>query len=202
MKKIIVGITGASGSIFAHRIIESLLSLGHEVHLVVSSNGEKVCAYELNQSFETLINHYKSLTANESTGHSKCFVYDNADLFSQIASGSYKTDAMVVVPCSMGTLSKISQGLSESLLTRAADVMIKEQRKLVLVTRESPLSPIHLENMLKLSRLGVVIMPPVPAFYNKPQTLAESVDMSVGRILELLNVENPHHKIWRNENEI
>lgn len=202
MKKIIVGITGASGSIFAHRIIESLLSLGHEVHLVATSNGEKVCAYELDQSFKTLIKHYQSLSKNEIAQNARLFVYDNADLFSQIASGSYKTDAMVVVPCSMGTLAKISQGLSESLLTRAADVMIKEQRKLVLVTRESPLSPIHLENMLKLSRLGVMIMPPVPAFYNKPQTLAESVGMSVGRILEILNVENPHHKIWRNENEI
>ncbi len=196
MKKIIVGITGASGSIFAHRLIESLLELGHEVHLVATANGEKVCEYELNQSFKSLVKHYQSISISEGTTNSRLFIYDNEDLFSKIASGSYHTDAMVVLPCSMGTLARISQGLSDNLLNRAADVMIKEQRKLVLVTRESPLSPIHLENMLKLSRLGVVIMPPVPAFYNKPATLSESIDMSVGRILENLNVENPHHKVW------
>lgn len=197
MKKIIVGITGASGSIFAHRLIECLLELGHEVHLVATSNGEKVCAYELDQSFKALIKHYQGISLSQGGQNSRLFIYDNEDLFSQIASGSYKTDAMVVVPCSMGTLARISQGLSDNLLNRAADVMIKEQRKLVLVTRESPLSSIHLENMLKVSRLGVVIMPPVPAFYNKPATLSESIDMSVGRILEIIEVENPHHKVWR-----
>jgi len=194
MKKIIVGITGASGSIFAHRFIEILLQSGHEVHLVATPNGEKVCAFELEKPFENLLSGYRQLKG--ALTH-----YDNEDLFSQIASGSFKTDAMVIIPCSMGTLAKVAHGISDSLITRAADVMIKENRRLVLMTRESPLSSIHLENMLKLSRLGVTIMPPVPSFYNKPKTLEESIDLSVGRLLETLGLDNDYHKVWGEKSE-
>jgi 4-hydroxy-3-polyprenylbenzoate decarboxylase len=193
MKKIIVGVTGASGSVFAHRLVESLLELGHEVHLLATPNGQRVCAYELEKNFEELSQKYRSLS-------DKLYIYNNEDLFSRISSGSYKTDAMVIVPCSMGTLAKIAQGISSTLITRAADVMIKEHRKLILITRESPLSSIHLKNMLELSNLGVVIMPPVPAFYHKPKTLEESIDLTVGRILESLDIENPYHKVWEDPN--
>lgn len=197
MKKIIIGITGASGSIFAYRLIEILLQLGYEVHLVATSNGERVCEYELEKSFEKIISSYSKFEG-------KLFRYANDNLFAKIASGSFKVDAMIVVPCSMGTLAKIAHGISDNLLTRVADVMLKEHRPLVLISRESPLSSIHLENMLKLSRLGVIIMPPVPILYNKPKTLEESIDLIVGRILVTLNIDNPYHKIWGeqcNENE-
>ena len=194
MKKIIVGITGASGSIFAHRFITSLLSLGHEVNLVVTPSGKSVCLYELEKNYEEMIDEYQTLKGQFDA-------YSNDDFFSKIASGSYKADAMVIIPCSMGTVSKVANGISDNLLTRAADVMIKEQRRLMLITRESPLSSIHLENMLKLSRIGVTIMPPVPAFYNKPKTLDDSINLSVGRMLESLDIENPFHKIWGESNE-
>lgn len=194
MKKIIVGVTGASGSILAHRFIETLLSDGHEVHLVVTQNGEAVCAYELEQSMDQLILGYQSLEG-------QIFIYSNHDLFARISSGSFRTDAMVVIPCSMGTLSKVAQGTSDTLITRAADVMLKENRRLILITRESPLSSIHLENMLKLSHMGVTIMPPLPSFYNKPKTLEDSIDNSVGRILDSLGIENSYHKVWREGHE-
>lgn len=189
MKKIIVAITGASGSILAHRFIETLLSLGHEVHLVVSQTGEAVCAYELELSMNQIVSGYQA-----SSGH--IFVHNNTDLFAPISSGSFKTDAMVIIPCSMGTVSKVAQGGSDSLITRAADVMLKENRRLILIPRESPLSSIHLRNMLRLSNMGVTIMPPMPSFYNKPKTLEDSINDIIGRILDSLEIENPYSKVW------
>ncbi|MHB8964092.1 MAG: UbiX family flavin prenyltransferase, partial [Saccharofermentanales bacterium] len=132
MKKIIVGITGASGSILAHRLITALLSYGHEVHLLATGNGEKVLKFELGSSFAELCEGYGQL--NQSL-----HVYSNDNLFADIASGSFRTDAMVIIPCSMGTLAKVAAGMSDNLVARCADVMIKEHRQLVLVTRESPL---------------------------------------------------------------
>jgi 4-hydroxy-3-polyprenylbenzoate decarboxylase len=117
-------------------------------------------------------------------------------MFSPIASGSFKTDGMVIVPCSMGTLSKISYGTSDNLLTRAADVMIKEKRKLILIPRESPLSSIHLKNMLFLSDLNVTIIPPMPAFYLKPKTIEDIINNTVGRILGTLNVDSDLYHEW------
>lgn len=189
MKKIIVGVTGASGSVYADRLIRALLFSGHEVHLVATVHGESVCAFELDKAFQELVQGYRLLSGN-------FHLHLNTNLFSQIASGSAVMDAMVVVPCSMGTLSKIRYGTSDSLLTRAADVMIKENRRLVIVPRETPLSPIHLENMLSLSRLGVVILPVIPAFYLKPQTLDEMIGHSVDRILQTIGVENPNRRVW------
>ncbi|MDA3846442.1 MAG: UbiX family flavin prenyltransferase [Vallitaleaceae bacterium] len=190
MKKIIVGITGASGSIYGKTIIQELVNLGHEVHLVVTKQGALVLEHEI----EPLSDMLKEILLNNSAH--QIIVHDNQNLFSDIASGSFKTDGMIIAPCSMGTLGKIAFGMSDHLLTRAADVMIKEKRPLILVTRETPLSPIHLENMLKLSRLGVTIFPPVPAFYNKPTTLDALVSDTVGRILETIDIKNRFHKIW------
>jgi len=194
MKKIIIGITGASGSIYPHRLIETLLMLDHEVHLVATNHGESVSAFELEKPFQMLVEEYKA--SNE-----KFFYYSNDDLFSRLASGSFKTDAMVIIPCSMCTLGKVACGISDSLITRAADVMIKENRCLIVAPRESPFSSIHLENMLKLSRLGVTIMPMLPSFYNKPKTLEEIINLSIGRILESLDIENPYHKVWGGSND-
>ena len=189
MSRYIVGITGASGSIYGVRLIQELIKQDNEVYLVVTDNGIKVLEYELEINFGKWvenINKNKSLV--------KLCAID--DMFASIASGSFKTDGMVIVPCSMGTLSKISSGMADNLLTRAADVMIKEKRKLILIPRETPLSSIHLQNMLFLSNLNVLIIPPMPAFYEKPKTIDDIVNVTVGRILTSLNVDNDLYNEW------
>jgi 4-hydroxy-3-polyprenylbenzoate decarboxylase len=185
----IVGITGASGSIYGVRLIEELIKKGNEVYLVITNNGKKVLEYEVEINFEEWLENI-----NKSKGQLKLCAID--DMFSSIASGSFKTDGMVIVPCSMGTLSKISSGISDNLLTRAADVMIKEKRKLILIPRESPLSSIHLKNMLFLSNLNVTIIPPMPAFYLKPKTLEDIINITVGRILSSLDVDSDLYHEW------
>lgn len=174
--KIVVGITGASGSIYALRLIEVLRQLGHEVHAVVTDSGWQVLDYECGVSREDLAARVDAL-------------YDNANVGAAIASGSFKVDAMVVLPCSMKTVASIAHSLSDNLLTRAADVMLKEGRKLVLVPRETPVHAIHLENLLKLAQLGVKIVPAAPGFYHKPQTIEDLVDMLVGKICDQLGVD-------------
>lgn len=195
MKRIIVGLTGASGSALTYSVIEQLLSLGHEVHFVASKLGEKVMAYELEDNFEALITPFSN--------DSRFIRYAQDDLFSSISSGSYPIDGMCIVPCSMGTMGKIAGGIADTLICRAADVTLKEKRPLILVTRETPLSGIHLENMLKLTRYGAVIMPPVPAFYNKPKTVKEIVDHTAARVLRTLGIMSDTYPIWNgNTNEI
>lgn len=189
MGRYIVGITGASGSIYGIRLIEELIKNDNEIYLVITDNGRKVLEYELEINFEKWFRNIK-----ESKG--RLNLCDIDDMFSSIASGSFKTDGMVIVPCSMGTLSRISNGTSDNLLIRAADVMIKEKRKLILIPRETPLSSIHLENMLFLSNLNVLIMPPMPAFYEKPKTVEDIVNVTVGRILSSLNLDNNLHHQW------
>lgn len=189
MKRIVVGITGASGSILAKGVIEALLTGGHEVHLVVSEQGKKVLAYELEKDFSNFMNELKTLS-------SKLYLHETGDLFASISSGSFHTDGMIVVPCSMGTLGKIAGGTSDNLLCRAADVTLKEQRPLILVARETPLSSLHLENMLKLSRNGAVILPPVPAYYNRPKDLETLINHTIGRILKSAKIENPLYAVW------
>lgn len=189
MKKIIVGITGASGSIYGISLVKQLLIRQIEVHLVCTENGKEVMEYELEESFENII-----------TGLQKNFrnlkIHNIDDLFSPIASGSFKTSAMVIVPCSMATLGEISTGVSKNLLGRAADVCIKEKRKLVIVPRETPLSTIHLTNMLNLSKIGVTILPAMPGFYSKPKSLEEIINFVVGRILDELDIDNDLFNRW------
>ncbi|MGH4122586.1 MAG: UbiX family flavin prenyltransferase [Clostridium sp.] len=189
MGRYIVGITGASGSIYGVRLIEELIKGDNEVYLVITNNGRKVLEYELEINFDAWLKNI-----NKSNG--RLNLCDIEDMFSSIASGSFKTDGMVIVPCSMGTLSKISSGTSDNLLIRAADVMIKEKRKLILIPRETPLSSIHLKNMLFLSNLNVLIIPPMPAFYEKPKTIEDMVNITVGRILSSLNVDNEMYHEW------
>lgn len=181
-----MGITGASGSIYGKWVVEELVKLGHQVYLVVTDQGEKVFAYELDQQVDEWI---KSLGCLVERCH-------DDDFFTPIASGSFSVEGMVIVPCSMGSLAKIVNGISDSLLIRSADVCIKEKRKLIMVPRETPLSPIHLENMLKLSKLGVEMVPPIPEFYSKPKSIDQIVASTVGRILERLGITNGLYMEW------
>ncbi|SKC41686.1 UbiX family flavin prenyltransferase [Maledivibacter halophilus] len=192
MGKYIVGITGASGSVYGVRLVEELLKKDNEVFLVVTANGEKVLEYELDIDFI-------KWTEKLAKDYGRINICNIDDMFSKIASGSFRTDGMVIAPCSMGSLSKISNGITDSLLIRAADVMIKEKRKLILVPRETPFNSIHLKNMLFLSKLNVTILPPIPGFYNKPKTLSDIIDNMVGRILCSLNIENDLYCQWNGD---
>lgn len=181
--KLVVGITGASGSIYALRLIEVLRQAGHEVHAVVTDSGWQVLDYECGVSRETLAKGVAVL-------------YDNDNVGAAIASGSFRVDAMVVLPCSMKTAASIAHSMSDNLLTRAADVMLKEGRKLILVPRETPMHAIHLENLLKLAQLGVRIMPAAPGFYHRPQTIEDLVDMLVGKICDQLGIDTDLFARW------
>ncbi len=181
--RVAVCITGASGSIYAKRLIDYLEDRV-ELSVVISDDAKKIFKDEL------------SLDFLEFTRSKRLKLYENGDFYSPLASGSHILDSCVVVPCSMKTLSAIAHGFAESLIYRCADVCIKERRKLVVVPRETPLSAIHLENMLKLAQLGVVILPPTPAFYGKPKNISEIVDFVVGRILDSIGIENNLYKRW------
>ena len=173
--KVLVGITGASGIAYAVKLIEVLKEHGIETDCIASEASKKIAKHE-------------------GAGDFDCYSED--DIEAAFASGSFKVDAMVIVPCSMKTLSAVATGYASNLITRSADVMIKEGRKLVLVPRETPLSPIHLENMHKLSRIGVSILPAMPAFYPKPEKIEDMVDFIVGKILDNLGIENTMFKRW------
>lgn len=182
--RIIVGITGASGSIYGIRLIEVLKAQGCEVHAVVTKSGYQVIEYECGITKEKLQQQVDVL-------------YEIDDIGASIASGSFKNDIMVIVPCSMKTLGSIANGISDNLLTRAADVTLKESRSLLIVPRETPVHAIHLENMLKLARLGVKIIPASPGFYHKPETLSDIVDMLVGKICDIMKIDNNLFQRWQ-----
>lgn len=182
--RIIVGISGASGAIYGLRLLEELKKAGVQTHLIISAWARETIRLETDYTIEQ---------AEALAGA----IYDPHDQGAAVSSGSYRTDGMVVAPCSMKTLAGIAHGYSDSLLLRAADVCLKEQRKLILLPRETPLNPIHLENMLILARLGVVILPPVPAFYHRPRTAGEIVDQTVGRVLDHLGVEHQLSRRWK-----
>ena len=181
--KIVVGITGGSGAVYALALLRQLRILECETHLVVSRMGAYVMEHECGVSLEELRTFADRF-------------YEDDDLAAPISGGSFRTLGMAVVPCSMKTLASIAGGFSESLLTRAADVTLKERRKLVLVTRESPLSVIHLENMLAATRAGAVVMPASPGFYHRPESVAELVVSFSGRILDALGVEHDLIRRW------
>jgi len=181
--RLVVGISGGSGALYGVAMLKVLRELGIETHLVVSDMGKLVILQECGIEFQKL-----SLMAD--------YCYSNADLEACIASGSFKTDGMIIVPCSMKTLAALAHGYSEGLLTRAGDVVMKEGRRLVVVPREMPLGVIHLENMLTLARLGVRIMPPSPGFYSHPETIEDIVKIVVGRILDQFDIEHNLLKRW------
>ncbi|AWB45013.1 aromatic acid decarboxylase [Paenibacillus sp. CAA11] len=189
----VVGITGASGSVYAIKLIETLLQLEYHVHLVITNAGWRVIREELNWN---TTDRDKLLEEKFGSFPGKFTYHPIGNIGASIASGSYQVEGMIVMPCSMGTLSGIAHGSSDNLLTRAADVMLKEARPLVLVPRETPLHAIHLENMLKLARLGVKIVPAMPAFYFGPQTMDDLVSFLVGKVLDSLRIEHQLFTRW------
>src|SRR5947209_6996627 len=183
MRRLIVGMTGWTGAIFGIRFLEALKHADIESHLIISKWAQRTIEHETNYSLEQV----RALAS---------VVHSQGDMGATISSGSFLTDGMVVIPCSVRTLGGIAGGYGEYLVHRAADVILKERRRLVLVVRETPLSEIHLENMLKLARMGVVMLPPMPAFYNHPQTVDDIVDHIVFRVLDQFGIEAPFAKRW------
>lgn len=183
VRRLIVAVTGASGAVYAKRILEVLRESNVEVHLIVSRAAETIIRQELDVGKD-----YLERLASRSYGE------DEVD--APPASGSFKVDGMVIVPCSMKTIAGIASGYADNLILRAADVTMKEGRTLVLVPRETPLNAIHLRNMLELARLGVVILPAMPAFYHKPKRVEDLVDFVVGKILDVLGVEHGLFRRW------
>jgi len=181
-KHIIVGVTGASGSIYALTLIKVLAAMDWQVELVMSSTGEKVL------TFETGIER-AALPEN-------IHIHENTNLFSALASGSYRTQGMVVIPCSMNTLGLMATGTGDHLLARAAQVTLKERRPLVVVPREMPYNIIHLENMLRLARAGATIMPASPGFYHHPQGIQDLINHVVGRALDQFGIEHTLFERW------
>ena len=181
--RVVVGITGATGAVYALRLLARLKAAGAETHLVLSPAGVLNAHHELGldrHALEALADH----------------AYNPADIGAAIASGSFRSDAMVVAPCSMRTLAAIAHGLSDNLLTRAADVALKERRCLVLMVRETPFNLAHLRNMTLVTEMGGVIFPPLPAFYHRPQSIDEMVDDTVERVLALIGIAGAAPKAW------
>lgn len=204
----IVALTGASGAIYGIRLVEELLGRGEDVDLVISPSGFVLLNEELGldlskgdvvEGIKGFIAGLKKKRGGKKAGGERqgtLRYFPSSDLAAPISSGSSLKRAMVICPCSMGTLSRISIGSSSNLIERAADCMLKERGDLVLVPRETPLNSIHLENMLRLSRAGAMILPAMPAFYTGPETIDDMVDFVVGKVLDVLRVENSLYKRW------
>lgn len=176
MKRIIVGITGASGVVYGARTLDILNKQGVETHLIISESGEKNVLIESGYTLEEL----KAMAT---------YVHNFKDIGASVASGSYRADGMIVAPCSIKTLSAIANSYNENLLVRAADVTLKERRKLVLIVRETPLHEGHIELMLKVTRMGGIILPPVPAFYHLPKTIDDIINQTVGKALDQFSID-------------
>jgi 4-hydroxy-3-polyprenylbenzoate decarboxylase len=181
--EIIVGISGASGVQYGIRLLEVLANKGIKTHLVLTEAAKQIIEIET----DYLPVEVEKLAT---------WTYSQKDFSAPIASGSYKTSGMIIAPCSMKTLGAVANGISDSLITRAADVCLKEERKLILMTRETPLNLIHIENMLKAKRAGASILPACPGFYSRPKTLDDIIDTMAGRALDLLGIENDIYLRW------
>jgi flavin prenyltransferase len=185
---IVVAITGASGVVYGKRLLEVLNDLGEETTLVITDPAKIILEYELG----IVVDDLKKLASE---------YYLPKDLTSSINSGSFQFESMVIVPCTMKTLSAIANGYANNAVTRSADVTLKERRKLVIVPRETPLRSVHLENMLKVSKEGGIILPAMPGFYHRPKTIDESIDFIVGKILDVLGIDNNLFIRWNGEME-
>jgi 4-hydroxy-3-polyprenylbenzoate decarboxylase len=183
-RRLVVGITGASGVIYGVRSLELLRAAGIETHLVLTRSAALTIGYEL----EMTVDEVKALAT---------LVHPVTDVGAALASGSFRTDGMIVAPCSMHTLAAIATGNCDNLLTRAADVTLKERRRLILLVRETPLHLGHLRNMTAVTEMGAIVAPPVPGFYTRPQSIAELVDHTVGRALDLFGIDVPGLMRWR-----
>lgn len=184
--KIVIGFSGASGIIYGIRLLEILHSINIQTYLIISEWAKKNIEIETDKSLE----YVKSLSSVN---------YDNFRLDASVSSGSFLHDGMVIVPCSMKSLSSIANGYDDTLISRAASVTLKESRKLIIVPRETPLSRIHLENMVKLQEAGAIILPAMPGFYHKPSTIEEIIDHLVGKILDQLNIKHDLFKRWTDQ---
>jgi flavin prenyltransferase len=184
--RIVIGLSGASGIIYGIRLLEILHSLNIQTYLIVSEWGKKNIEIETDKNLE----YVKSLSS---------ISYENFKLDASVSSGSFLHDGMVIVPCSMKSLSSIANGYDDTLISRAASVTLKESRKLILVPRETPLSRIHLENMIKLQDAGAIILPAMPGFYHKPSTIDEIVDHLVGKILDQLKIKHDLFTRWKDK---
>lgn len=196
MQHILVAMTGASGAIYGLRLVEELLASKCRVTLLLSRSGRQVLAHETGLDWQGSVAQRLQKMRKHFTCGEQLMHYDEDDMFAPPASGSAAPTAMVVVPCSMGTAGRLAAGISGNLIERAADVALKEGRTLLLVPRETPLSAIHLENLLRLSRAGARIVPAMPAFYQQPQSIAELVDFMVGKILDGLGIEHNLFRRW------
>ncbi|PTQ56607.1 MAG: 3-polyprenyl-4-hydroxybenzoate carboxy-lyase UbiX [Candidatus Carbobacillus altaicus] len=213
MQRFVVAITGASGFMYGVRAVQVLFQAGYEVHVVVSDNAYMVAAKELRLRFhpnretvwQMLVRQPESHPAEGEVTRGKegrLILHPFRDVSAPIASGSFETQGGIIIPASMGTVGSFALGLSNNLIERAFDVLLKEGRRIVLVPRETPLSAIHLEHMLRLARLGVRIVPAMPAFYHRPQTVEEMVDFVVGKALDALGVPDIHlFRRWGEEEE-
>ena len=181
--RLIIGISGATGPIYGIRLLEVLKKKGTETHLIITSPAKKIVLQETSYSIKKV----------ESLVHA---VYDDEDLGAPISSGSFKTDGMIIIPCSIKSLSSIAHSYNVNLLTRAADVTLKEARKLVLVVRETPLHQGHLELMFQASRMGAIILPPIPAFYHDPKTIDDLINQTVGKTLDLFGINHRLFERW------
>lgn len=196
-KQIALALTGASGALYSQRLLDVLLEQGITVHLMISAAARIVFSDELDWKLSARASDVqKMLAAKFQCDPTLLQVYGEQQWSSPLASGSHKVGTMIVCPCTMGTLSSIAVGSSDNLINRAADVMLKENRKLIIVPREAPFSVIHLENMLKLARLGVCILPPNPGFYFRPTQVSEIVDFVVAKILDQAGVEHTLQPRW------
>jgi 4-hydroxy-3-polyprenylbenzoate decarboxylase len=190
MRRFIVAITGASGVIYGIKLVEELLRQDCEIHLIISEAAYLVIEHEMPPLQRNLF--YKTLQEQES--QKNLYLYKNTDIAAPIASGSFIIDAMVIIPCSMSTLATVSHGLANTLIARAADVVLKERRQLIIVPRETPFNTIQLRNMLLLSEMGVTILPAMPAFYHHPVSLDDIISFVVGKTLDQMRIEHNLYK--------
>jgi 4-hydroxy-3-polyprenylbenzoate decarboxylase len=196
-KSVTLAFTGASGMAYGVRLLECLLAAGVRVYLIYSQAAQVVAKQELDLTLPSRTAEAEALFAGRFKAQpGQLRVFGREEWFAPVASGSNAADAMAIIPCTVGTLAAVAAGMSDNLIERAADVMLKEGRKLVLVPRETPFSAIHLEAMLKLARAGAIILPANPGFYHRPQSVAEVVDFIVARVLDQLGVEHSLMKRW------
>lgn len=182
--RVVVGISGASGVIYGIRLLEELQKVDVETHLIISKIAEDIIKHETSFSLDDVNNLAD-------------FVHNEDDLNAIVNSGSFKFDTAIIIPCSMKTLSAISNGYGDKVITRVADVTLKERRQLIVVPRETPLRTVHLENMTKLSREGAIILPAMPGFYHNPQTIDDQINFIIGKIFDIMNIENNLFTKWK-----
>ena len=199
MKRWVIGVSGASGTVYARQLMKVLLENDPEVHLEVVFSEAALRVMREEENIKTSINNVnlKEIVGFETD---KITFHNNRDIGASIASGSIKTEGMVIAPCSMGTLGSVANGMAHNLMHRAADVTLKEGRKLIIVPRETPLSAIHLENMLKLSKIGVSIVPAMPGFYHQPESISDLVDMMVMKITDMMGYDFQSDNRWKSSN--